>query len=47
MTIPNNPECLSRPLGGEFGNTAKVKSGGVGGGRRKLLYYVRSGGGVK
>ena len=25
MTIPNNPECLSRPLGDECGNTAKGK----------------------
>ena len=29
MTIPNNPECLSWPLGSECGNTAKGKSGGV------------------
>ena len=27
MTIPNNPECLYRPLGAERGNTAKWKSG--------------------
>ena len=27
MTTPNNPECLSRPLGEECGNTAKGKSG--------------------
>ena len=33
MTNPKNPERLSRPLGDECGNTAKVKSGGVGGGR--------------
>ena len=31
VTIPNNPECLSRTLGAECGNTAKGKSGGVGG----------------
>ena len=35
MNILNNPECLSRPLGGECGNNAKVNSGGVGEGRRK------------
>ena len=35
MTIPNNPECLYRSLGAEYGNTAKVNSGGVGGGRKK------------
>ena len=35
MTIPNNPECLSRPPGAEFGNTAKRKSGGVRGGRQQ------------
>ena len=33
MTNPKNPERLSRPLGDECGNTDKVKSGGVGGGR--------------
>ena len=36
MTIPNNPECLSRPMGAECGNTSKRKSGGVRGGRRQL-----------
>ena len=35
MTILNKPECLSRPLGAECGNTAKENSGGVGGGRRQ------------
>ena len=29
MTIPNNPECLYWPLGDEYGNNVKVKSGGV------------------
>ena len=29
MTIPNNLECLSQPLGSEFGNTAKIKLYGV------------------
>ena len=32
MTIPNNPECLSGPLGSECGNNAKGKLGGVRGG---------------
>ena len=36
MTIQNNPECLSLPLGGECGNNSKGKSGCVGGGRQKL-----------
>ena len=36
MTIPKNPEFLSRPLGDGCGNTAKVKLGGVGGGRLQL-----------
>ena len=31
MTIPNNQECLSQPLSDECDNTAKGKSGGVGG----------------
>ena len=35
MTIPNNPECLSRPLGDECGNTAKGKPVGVRGRRRQ------------
>ena len=35
VTILNYPECLSRPLGSECGNTAKGKLGGVGGGRRQ------------
>ena len=35
MTILKNLECLSRTLGAECGNTAKGKSGGVGGGRQK------------
>ena len=35
MTIPNNPECLSQPLGDECRNTAKVKLGAVGVGRRQ------------
>ena len=46
MTILNNPECLSRPLGSECGNTAKGKSGGVVGGRRQQLHHdIRGGGG--
>ena len=36
MTIPNNPECLSRPMGADCGNTSKGKSGGVRGGRQQL-----------
>ena len=35
MTIPNNPECLSQPLGDECGNIAKGKWGGDGRRRRK------------
>ena len=35
VNIPNNPECLSWPLGGKCGNTAKGKSGGVGLGRQQ------------
>ena len=35
VTILNNPECPSRPLGAEFGNTAKGKSGGVREGRQQ------------
>ena len=35
MTIPNNPECLSRTLGEECGNTDKGKLGGFGGVRQK------------
>ena len=35
VTIPNNPECLSRPLGVECGNTAKGGLGGVGGVKRQ------------
>ena len=35
MTILNNPECLSRRLGGECGNTVKVKSGDFGEGRQQ------------
>ena len=33
MTIPNNPEYLYRNLGAEWGNTAKLKLGCIGGGR--------------
>ena len=44
MTIPNNPECLSRPLGAECGNTSKGKSGGVGGGRQKRCDHGNRGG---
>ena len=35
MTIPNHPESLYRTLGAECRNTARGKSGGVGGGRRQ------------
>ena len=42
--IPNNPECLYRPLGAEFGNTAKGNSSGIGGGRRQQLDHGRRGG---
>ena len=41
MTIPNNPDYLSRPLGAECGNTAKGNSGGVGGGRKQQRYHDR------
>ena len=44
MTIPNNPKCLSRPLGTECGNTAKGKSSGVGVKRRQQLDHGRRGG---
>ena len=39
MTIPNKPECLSRPPGAECGNTDKGKSGGVGGGIQQQQYH--------
>ena len=41
MTILNNPECPSRPLGDECGNTDKVNSGGVGGGRKQQRDHDR------
>ena len=35
LTILNNPECISPPLGAEYGDISKGKSGGVGGGRQQ------------